>query len=402
MRRCAFAVLSAAALAVPLTFAAAGTAAAADTNQTASCTDAGGHVWKGRSTWDSRTYTEADGTTRIINNNVGFTSAADDATTADFTVTTFDGSGKVIKATSKSDVSFDFKDGTAYYTVDPRNPPSSPGKSKIVLSVGDGNDGKGDCSMTFTQPGGASSPAPAPTAGACDPGDEIVKFNGEGSDDLQQYGQGDYNASAELWGVGGYNYAQTMGVCTHDAWYVNVTTDNDKGDGAVKAYPSMRRIYHDWSTSDFSKDPLVSSFPQLDVTFGAKDPATCPDCIYDTAFDIWLNGIASDSSNELMIWTHNVGQTPYGDKVASGIKIAGHTWNLWVGDGNHYLAFEPTDTNNIASATFDIKDFTDYLSDHGRISSSSRLGQISYGVETVSTGGVSRHWDFTKFTVKDS
>ena len=193
-----------------------------------------------------------------------------------------------------------------------------------------------------------------------------------------------------------------MGVCTHDAWYVDVKTDNNQGDGAVKAYPSMRRIYHDWSTSDFSRDPLVTSFPRLDVTFGSNDPASCSGCIYDTAFDIWLNGIGNGDANELMIWTHNVGQTPYGSKVGTGIKLAGHTWDLYSGNSNHYLAFVPTDTSNIPTATFNVKDFTTYLAANSKISTSSRLGQISYGVETVSTGAVSRHWDFTKFSVVDS
>ncbi len=254
-------------------------------------------------------------------------------------------------------------------------------------------------SPTPTSP---SSTATSPAAAACASGKEVVKFDGAGSAGLGQYGQGNYDASAELWGVNGYNYTQTMGVCTNDAWYVNVKTDNTKGDGAVKAYPSMRRIYHDWSTTDFSKDPLVTSFPRLDVTFGSKDPSSCSGCIYDTAFDIWLNGIGNGAANEVMIWTHNVGQTPYGTKVGSGISLAGHTWDLYSGNSNHYLAFVPTDTSNIPTATFDVQDFTGYLADHGRIIAASRLGQISYGVETVSTNAVSQHWDFTKFTIADS
>jgi hypothetical protein len=391
------------ALAGPLAFAAAGTASAA-TTQTASCTDAGNHVWKARSVW-GKTYKEDDGSTRVINNEVAFTSTSSDATTADYSVTTYDGSGDVVKTVSRQDLAYDFDGGASYYKLDPRNPPSDPGRSKIVLKVGDGNDSKDGCTVTFTQPGAAATPPPAPTSPAgstCEAGDEIVKFDGQGSADLGQYGEGNYNASAELWGVNGYNYDQTMGVCTNDSWYVNVKTDNSKGDGAVKAYPSMRRIYHDWSTTDFSKDPLVSSFPRLDVAFGSKDPSSCSGCIYNTAFDIWLNGIGNGNANELMIWTHNVNQTPYGTKVGSGIKIAGHTWDLWSGNSNHYLAFVPTDTTNIPSGTFDVQDFTSYLAGTGRIVKDSRLGQISYGVEAVSTNGVSRRWDFTKFSVSDS
>ena len=246
----------------------------------------------------------------------------------------------------------------------------------------------------------STAPTAPPPAGVCAPGSEETVFNGQGSADLSQYGEGNYNASAELWGVNGYNYSQKMGVCRHGSWYVDVTTDNSKGDGAVKAYPSMRRIYHDWSTSDFSKDPLISTFPRLNVSFAQTDPTSCSGCIYDDAFDVWINGIASSGDMEMMIWTHNVGQTPYGTKVASNIPLAGHTWDLWAG-GNDYVAFVPTDTSNISSGTFDLKQFTSYLSTAGRIPVASRLGQISYGVETVSTGGVSKHWDFTQFSVDD-
>ncbi len=404
MRRSAATLLTLA-LAGPLALVAAGTASAA-TTQTASCTDGGDHAWQARSVW-GKTYKEDDGSTRVTNNAVSFSSAASDATTVDYTVTTYDGSGRVVKAFSESDEKFDFDGGSRYLKVDPRNPPNDPGRSKIVLEVGDGNDGESGCKITFTQPGAAAAPPPAappatPSAGTCAAGDEIVKFDGQGSADLGQYGQGGYNASAELWGVNGYSYDQTMGVCSSDSWYVNVKTDNSKGDGAVKAYPSMRRIYHDWSTTDFSKDPLVSSFPQLDVSFASKDPSSCSGCIYDTAFDLWLNGIGNGKANEVMIWTHNVNQRPYGDRVGSGIKIAGHTWELWSGNDDHYLAFVPTDTDNIPSATFDLQDFTDYLADHDRIVENSRLGQISYGVETVSTDAVSRRWDFTRFDVDDS
>ncbi|HEY0238336.1 MAG TPA: hypothetical protein VGC37_06805, partial [Friedmanniella sp.] len=75
---------------------------------------------------------------------------------------------------------------------------------------------------------------------------------------------------------------------------------------------------------------------------------------------------------------------------------------LWSGNSDHYLAFVPTDTDDIPNATFDVKDFTAELMNRNRISSSSRLGQISYGVETVSTGAATKHWDFTKFTIADS
>lgn len=253
----------------------------------------------------------------------------------------------------------------------------------------------------------SSTPTTAPASACTKP---VVTFSGQGSAGLGQYGFPEYDASAELWGVNGYNYAQTMRVCSNDSWNVDVTTDNSKGDGAVKAYPSMRRIYHDWSTTDFSKDPRLSSFPRLDVQFGSVDPGSCSGCIYNTAFDIWLNGIGGSNNTELMIWTHNFNQRPYGTKVASGVQLDGHTWDLWSGNNNHYIAYVPTDTDYIKSGTVDVKAFVGELKQRGRIADSPLgqagkddpyVSQISYGVEAVSTNSVKKSWEFTKFTVLD-
>lgn len=259
------------------------------------------------------------------------------------------------------------------------------------------------------------TPTASPTSSAALCTNPTITFTGQGSrgvpgPDPRKIGGNGYDISAEQWGVSGYNYQSTLRFCSLDSWNVDITTDNAKGDGAVKSYPSIRRIYHDWSSNDFSKDPRLSSFPQLRVDFASVDPASCSGCIYDTAFDIWLNGIGGANNTELMIWTHNVGQRPYGSKVASGIEIGGHTWDLWSGNSDHYIAFVPTDVASIPSGTVDVKAFVAELKSRNRIASTSLpngqtdpfVGQISFGVEPVSTGGVSRRWDFTRFNITDS
>ncbi len=45
----------------------------------------------------------------------------------------------------------------------------------------------------------ASSTPTTPAGTTCSRGAEVVKFNGQGSAGLGEYGQGDYNASAEEW-----------------------------------------------------------------------------------------------------------------------------------------------------------------------------------------------------------
>jgi hypothetical protein len=135
--------------------------AAAATTQTARCTDRGGHVWKARAIWRS-TYTSS-GVRRIRINHVAFTSAARDATTVDYRIRVHNPNGRVIQTLGRQDRRFDFDRGTTYLVRNPRNPISSPGRAKIVVEVGDGNDGRRGCTMTFVQPGAAPAPAPVAT-----------------------------------------------------------------------------------------------------------------------------------------------------------------------------------------------------------------------------------------------
>ena len=212
-----------------------------------------------------------------------------------------------------------------------------------------------------------------------------------------QYGQGNYNASAEEWGVNGYNYAQTMGVCTHDAWYVNVTTDNSKDDGAVKAYPSMRRIYWDYSTSGRQPAarvvvPTAEGRLRLQrpgVVLGLHlrhrvrrvaqrdrqrqrqraddlDPQRRPDPVRD-------QGGLGDQAGR----TH-LGPVVGRQRPLPGVRADRHELHPAAGRWTCRTS-QPT-----------------WVAGCRRTPGS---GQISYGVETVSTGAVSRHWDFTKFTV---
>ena len=140
-----------------------GSTAQAATTQTASCTDGGGHRWKGRSVWGS-VYTARSGLKRVRNNNISFTSAARDATTVDYTVKTYNGDGRLVQTLGRQNRRFAFARGTVYLSRNPRNPISSPGRSRIVVEVGDGNDRRRGCTMTFVQPGRAPTPAASPIA----------------------------------------------------------------------------------------------------------------------------------------------------------------------------------------------------------------------------------------------
>lgn len=139
------------------------TNADASTTQTATCTDDGGHLWTIRSVW-GETY-DSGGVTKIRLNPTGFTSAAADATTADWSMRVYDATGDLLQKTGGQDSAFDFEGGGAYLDVNLADPPSAPGEARVVVNVGDGNDRRGNCTVTLVQPSDEPTP-PDPTASA--------------------------------------------------------------------------------------------------------------------------------------------------------------------------------------------------------------------------------------------
>ncbi len=102
--------------------------ASAAVTQTSSCTDGGKHPWQAHSVWGAE-YRDAAGVNRITNDTTGFTSAAPDATTVDYSVKGYDGNGQLIYSATEENRVFNFQVGTAYLNLNPRNPPSAPGKA---------------------------------------------------------------------------------------------------------------------------------------------------------------------------------------------------------------------------------------------------------------------------------
>lgn len=254
---------------------------------------------------------------------------------------------------------------------------------------------------TPTAPPTTPTTTTPPNGTTCSPTNTIAHFTGEGSDAI---GDG-YDVSAEQWATEA-GYASNLCAYSKDNWYVEIKAINH-GDGAVQAYPSMRKIYHDWGgPEDYNLDPKLSSFPQLKVEVAHKSPDTCTGCVYEEAFDIWLNGIGDGpAQTELMIWTHNQGQSPYGDLKAKNVTVDGRQWDVYYGAPD-YVAYVPADgaPQAITSGTFDVKAFSVDMKNRGILRTAAadpHVGQISYGVEPVDTKGVLKRWDFTKFNVLD-
>jgi hypothetical protein len=162
-----------------------------------------------------------------------------------------------------------------------------------------------------------------------------------------------------------------MYVCDYNNWYVIAKMDNASGDGAVKTYPNVHK--------DFNSAPAISSFATISSSFAHAGPHVG---IYEFAYDIWLNGVASNGSTEVMIWTDNFNQVPSGS-VQDTVTFDGQSYKVY--KSGSYIAF--VDTTNVTSGTVNLLSFFNYITGKGWIAAGSTLGAIDYGVELVSTNG---------------
>jgi hypothetical protein len=175
---------------------------------------------------------------------------------------------------------------------------------------------------------------------------------------------------------------ETLYACAFNNWYVVSNQTDDAG--AVKTYPNVHKDY---------ANTRVSSLSALSSSFAATSPHKG---IYDVAYDIWLNGVATSGSTEIMIWTDNFHQVPAGDRVRT-VALGGRTYNAWKTPDNGYIALVPTVT--ITAGTLNLLAIFKFTIAQGWLAAGSTLGQICYGVEIVSTGGTNQTFNFTNFAI---
>jgi hypothetical protein len=190
-----------------------------------------------------------------------------------------------------------------------------------------------------------------------------------------------YYLDTDTWNAANYSVSQTLYACNYNNWYV-VANMSDTGDGAVKTYPDVQKIYSNTPLS--SINTITSSY--ADIPPAAQN--------FEFAYDIWINNMAT----ELMVWTYAVGKQAsavQGYPSYGTVSLGGVTYD--VHKSSSYIVYQMAQYNT--SGTVDLKAIFNDMISRGWISSSSTLGQVEYGVEIVSTGGVNQTFKFTNFSV---
>lgn len=203
------------------------------------------------------------------------------------------------------------------------------------------------------------------------------------------WSRGVYTVDNDMWNSAGYHMHQHLRVCSRARWTVDVRVPR-RTDTAVKSYPNSHRDFHNWSTGH---EPRLSSFRVLRTSWASRTPRRG---VYDAAYDIWLNGVADDNSNEVMIWTDNHGQVPYG-------RRAGHLWfnhirwQIWTGAGHSYVALVPP--HRIRHGRLGLLKPLRTLVRRGWLPRHTTVGQVGFGFEVVRTAGERVRFATTAFTV---
>jgi len=149
---------------------------------------------------------------------------------------------------------------------------------------------------------------------------------------------------------------------------------------SVKSYPDIQYL--------FPNRP-ISSFTKISSTFGHYAPSGGE---WNAAYDIWLGGLGSKSTAEVMIWTDHryPGPLPPANAVKSDtVKLNGITYTSWTrknSNGGDYIALVAQQTGS--EGVVDILGVFKYLMTIGWISKDSTLAAIDYGIEISSTLGV--------------
>ena len=203
------------------------------------------------------------------------------------------------------------------------------------------------------------------------------------------WSRGAYTVDNDMWNASGYRMSQHLRVCSRARWTVDAKVANPTGT-AVKSYPNTHRDFHNWATGH---EPRLSSFHVLRTSWAARTPGRG---IYDAAYDLWLNGVADNNSNEVMIWTDNHRQVPYG-------RRAGHLWfnhvrwQIWTGSGHSYIALVPG--RRLTHGTLGLLKPLRTLVRRGLLPKRTTVGQVGFGFEIVRTANQRLRFATTRFTV---
>ena len=171
--------------------------------------------------------------------------------------------------------------------------------------------------------------------------------------------------------------------------------------GNVKAYPEVIYGHKPWFTSSTTANlpRRISAIGELSVAYDIEMRARGR---YNLAFDMWVTNSGrptpSAITHEIMIWVGERARAwePYPGYLAKRVTIGDATYDLtikphaeWLKEHGApkvaYIAFNARTAR--LSGRIDVKEFLDYLTDHGHLPADGYVASVELGNEVMSGTG---------------
>jgi hypothetical protein len=191
---------------------------------------------------------------------------------------------------------------------------------------------------------------------------------------------GEYIAQNNVWGATTPQCVSVDGT----SFTVDSSGHANATNGAPASYPSLFKGCH-WGlcTSGSGLPAQVGAMPAVTSDWTTTQPGSGA---YDVAYDLWYDTHPATSTDpdgaEVMIWLNSRGGVqPAGSRIASGVQIAGATWDVWYSRMSwNYIAYVRTSGTTSVSG-LDLRAFTRDAVTRGYIQNSWYLIDAEAGFE---------------------
>jgi Glycosyl hydrolase family 12 len=194
-------------------------------------------------------------------------------------------------------------------------------------------------------------------------------------------------------------------VTAHDPGNWSLSADEPAGNTAVKTYPDTQQLMNNFSsdgTWSGSSDTPISGLSALSSTYAETMPHNSGTTA-QAAWDIWLSNDAG-FPNEVMVWVDNVNRGDGGATQKASASFGGQDWTLYQNGGGELIwsLGAPGTFAQQGSGTVDLLALLRWLQNNGHAAAGASIGEIDFGWEICSTGGMHETFTVSNYDLKSS
>jgi hypothetical protein len=198
----------------------------------------------------------------------------------------------------------------------------------------------------------------------------------------------------QMWGCGAPGSCGPETLTAYNPGQWSVTSTQAAGNTAVLTYPDVQQLFNNWGNGGFNgaSDTPISALAGLTSSY-TENMHENGGTAAQAAWDIWT------SSGEVMIWVDTTALRGSGGARQMGTGTIGAipmTYYVYGGTGG--LPIIKLNTNQ-RSGTIDILDGLRYFQSKGVVASNATIGQVNFGWEICSTGGVAETFEVTDYSL---